>query len=175
MLDAPTSETVTTQLTEGTVPTQGTVGPRYPVRVQPFQVGSDFVHMHLSAIRGAPAYGAFDSAIRGAPAYGAFDSDTMTFDVPGPDLASTIREMVVMIEMKALPELTLFGEEQASEGEFETLLRRAAAVIRPSYLSEWLRSPSVALGGRRPVDLLAEGRTRPVAQLIGALETPPGI
>lgn len=39
-------------------------------------------------------------------------------------------------------------------------------VVTPGAAREWLRTPVPALGGRRPIDLLEEGRIEPLTRLL---------
>jgi uncharacterized protein (DUF2384 family) len=49
---------------------------------------------------------------------------------------------------------------------------RLARVIDRDYIQVWMLRPVEALDDRRPIDLIARGQARRVAQVISALESP---
>jgi nucleoid DNA-binding protein len=52
------------------------------------------------------------------------------------------------------------------------MIDRLMRVMDHDYIPVWLNRPIQALDDRRPVELLASGRIRPLAQLISSLEYP---
>ena len=52
------------------------------------------------------------------------------------------------------------------------MVERLAAVIRPDNIPIWLRKPVPALGDDKPLDVIAVGGYRRVAELISGLEDP---
>jgi uncharacterized protein (DUF2384 family) len=54
--------------------------------------------------------------------------------------------------------------------ELSALVERLARVMEPSYISVWLRKPVPALDELKPIDLIATGDYRRVAELLSALE-----
>jgi transcriptional regulator with XRE-family HTH domain len=72
-----------------------------------------------------------------------------------------------------------FNERSAPTGaraerliELAEITDRLARVMDPSYIPIWLNRPVEALDDRKPIELLAHGDYRPVAQLIAELEYP---
>lgn len=57
--------------------------------------------------------------------------------------------------------------------ELSALVERLVRVMDPSYIAIWLRKPIPALGDDKPLDVIAGGEYRRVAQLIAALEESP--
>jgi putative toxin-antitoxin system antitoxin component (TIGR02293 family) len=55
--------------------------------------------------------------------------------------------------------------------ELSSIVSRASAVMRPEYIPVWLSKPVPALGFEKPMDLVARGDYRQVAELLGELET----
>jgi uncharacterized protein (DUF2384 family) len=56
--------------------------------------------------------------------------------------------------------------------ELAAITDRLVRVIDPDYIQVWLLKPIEALDDRRPIDLIARGHARRVAQAISALESP---
>ena len=56
--------------------------------------------------------------------------------------------------------------------ELAEMTDRLARVMKPAYIAVWLNRPSIALDDDKPVELLARGDYRRVAQLIAELEYP---
>jgi len=56
--------------------------------------------------------------------------------------------------------------------ELAEITDRLARVMDPSYIPVWLNRPLEALDDHKPLELLARGNYRPVAQLIAELEYP---
>jgi transcriptional regulator with XRE-family HTH domain len=56
--------------------------------------------------------------------------------------------------------------------ELSSLVERLTRVIRPTYIPVWLSKPVPALGDDKPIDRIAAGDYRTVAQLISGLEDP---
>ena len=56
--------------------------------------------------------------------------------------------------------------------ELSAMTDRLARVMAPDYISVWLNRPLEALDDDKPVELLARGEYRRVAQLIAELEYP---
>jgi hypothetical protein len=53
------------------------------------------------------------------------------------------------------------------------LALRLGRVMRPDYVTTWLLAPGIeALGGERPIDLIARGDMPRVEQLVSELEDP---
>ena len=56
--------------------------------------------------------------------------------------------------------------------ELAAITDRLARVIDRDYIQVWLLRPIEALDDRRPIDLIARGHARRVAQVISSLESP---
>lgn len=56
--------------------------------------------------------------------------------------------------------------------ELAAITDRLARVIERDYIQVWLLRPIEALDDRRPIDLIARGHARRVAQVISSLESP---
>jgi transcriptional regulator with XRE-family HTH domain len=56
--------------------------------------------------------------------------------------------------------------------ELSSIVERLAVVIRPSYIPVWMNKPLPALNDDKPIDRIASGDYRAVAQLISGLEDP---
>lgn len=56
--------------------------------------------------------------------------------------------------------------------ELSAIVERLATVMRPDYIPIWLRRPIPALDDDKPLDVLATGQYRRVAELISGLEDP---
>jgi uncharacterized protein (DUF2384 family) len=55
--------------------------------------------------------------------------------------------------------------------ELSAIVSRASGVMRPEYIPVWLSKPVPALGFEKPMDLVARGEYRRVAELLSELET----
>jgi transcriptional regulator with XRE-family HTH domain len=64
------------------------------------------------------------------------------------------------------------GERAERLIELAAMVERLAAVIRPDYIPIWLRKPVPALDDDKPLDVIAAGGYRRVAELISGLEDP---
>ena len=64
------------------------------------------------------------------------------------------------------------GERAERLLELTALVERLADVIRPDYIAIWLRKPVPALDDDKPLDVIAAGDYRRVAELISGLEDP---
>jgi transcriptional regulator with XRE-family HTH domain len=64
------------------------------------------------------------------------------------------------------------GERAERLLELSALVERLAAVIRPDYIPIWLRKPVPLLEEDKPLDVIAAGGYRRVAELISGLEDP---
>ena len=56
--------------------------------------------------------------------------------------------------------------------ELSAIVERLAAVVDPAYIPVWLNKPLAVLGDDKPLELLARGEYRRVAELVSALESP---
>jgi uncharacterized protein (DUF2384 family) len=56
--------------------------------------------------------------------------------------------------------------------ELTEMMDRLARVMKPEYIPLWLQRPVPVLDDEKPVDLLARGDYRPVAEVISQLEYP---
>ena len=65
------------------------------------------------------------------------------------------------------------GERAERLIELSALVERLARVMEPSYIAVWLRKPVLALGERKPIDIIAGGDYMRVAELVSALEEAP--
>ncbi len=57
-------------------------------------------------------------------------------------------------------------------GELSAIVDRLARVMRAQYIPVWLARPIEALDDDKPIDVIARGEYRRVAQVISALEDP---
>jgi transcriptional regulator with XRE-family HTH domain len=64
------------------------------------------------------------------------------------------------------------GERAERLIELVTLVERLAGVISADYIPIWLRKPVPALNDDKPLDVIAAGHYRRVAELISGLEDP---
>ncbi len=64
------------------------------------------------------------------------------------------------------------GERADRVASFVEIVDRLARVMEPAYIPMWLAKPIAALDERRPIDLMAAGKFRPVARLVSSLEYP---
>jgi uncharacterized protein (DUF2384 family) len=67
------------------------------------------------------------------------------------------------------------GTRAERVAELAEIVDRLTRVMEPSYIPVWLLRPIEALGNRKPLDLIAAGQARRVAQLISGLESPGAI
>jgi uncharacterized protein (DUF2384 family) len=56
--------------------------------------------------------------------------------------------------------------------ELSEMVDRLARVMKPEYIPRWLQRPGPVLDDAKPLDLLARGDYRPVADVIADLEYP---
>ena len=56
--------------------------------------------------------------------------------------------------------------------ELAEIVDRLNRVIDAEYIPVWMSRPIEALGNRKPLDLIARGNARRVAQIISGLESP---
>lgn len=56
--------------------------------------------------------------------------------------------------------------------ELAAIVERLAAVMRPDYISVWMRKPIPLLDDDKPLDVIAAGDYRRVAEVIAGLEAP---
>ena len=64
------------------------------------------------------------------------------------------------------------GSRAERVAELAEIVDRLTRVIDPTYIPVWLLKPIAALGNRKPLELIARGQARRVAQLISGLESP---
>jgi uncharacterized protein (DUF2384 family) len=64
------------------------------------------------------------------------------------------------------------GTRAQRVAELAAVIDRLARVLDRDYIQVWLLKPIEALDDRRPIDLIARGQARRVAQVISALESP---
>lgn len=64
------------------------------------------------------------------------------------------------------------GSRAERVAELAEIVDRLARVMEPEYIPVWLSRPIEALDDRKPLDLIARGRTRQVARVISELESP---
>jgi len=64
------------------------------------------------------------------------------------------------------------GARARRVAELAAITDRLARVLDRDYIQVWLLRPIEALDDRRPIDLIARGQARRVAQVISALESP---
>jgi hypothetical protein len=64
------------------------------------------------------------------------------------------------------------GARAERVAELAEIVDRLARLIDPSYIPVWLSKPIQGLGDEKPLDLIAAGEARRVAQLISGLESP---
>jgi uncharacterized protein (DUF2384 family) len=65
------------------------------------------------------------------------------------------------------------GERAERLVELSSVVERLSRVIQPDYIPVWLRKPNMALGERKPIDLIASGNYRQVSAVVASLETTP--
>src|SRR5712692_9501941 len=64
------------------------------------------------------------------------------------------------------------GSRAERVAELAEIVDRLARVIDADYIPVWLSRPIEALDDRKPLDLIARGTARRVAQVISGLESP---
>ncbi len=64
------------------------------------------------------------------------------------------------------------GSRAERVAELAEIVDRLTRVIDPEYIPVWLLKPIAALGNRKPLELIARGQARRVAELISGLESP---
>jgi transcriptional regulator with XRE-family HTH domain len=64
------------------------------------------------------------------------------------------------------------GERARRVAELGEITDRLARVVDARYIAVWLLKPVEALDDHTPIELIADGRARQVAQLISGLESP---
>jgi hypothetical protein len=64
------------------------------------------------------------------------------------------------------------GEGAERLAELSSLVERLARVVRPTYIPEWLNRSMGLLNDDKPIERIAAGDYRSVAQLISGLEDP---
>lgn len=57
--------------------------------------------------------------------------------------------------------------------ELSSIVERLARVMKPAYISTWLRRPNRGLQHQKPIDLIAMGQFEEVSRLVAGLESPP--
>jgi uncharacterized protein (DUF2384 family) len=64
------------------------------------------------------------------------------------------------------------GSRAERVAELGEIVDRLARVMRPDYIPVWLSKPIEALDDRKPLELIAGGEARRVAQVVSGLESP---
>ena len=64
------------------------------------------------------------------------------------------------------------GSRAERVAELAEIVDRLVRVMDPAYIPVWLLKPIAALGNHKPLELIARGQARRVAQLISGLESP---
>ena len=64
------------------------------------------------------------------------------------------------------------GTRSERVAELAEIVDRLARVIDVEYIPVWLSKPIEALDDRKPLDVIASGKARRVAQVISGLESP---
>jgi uncharacterized protein (DUF2384 family) len=64
------------------------------------------------------------------------------------------------------------GSRAERVAELAEVVDRLARVIDADYIPVWLSRPIEALDDRKPIDLIARGQARRVAQVVSGLESP---
>lgn len=67
------------------------------------------------------------------------------------------------------------GERAERLIELAALVERLAGVIDADYIAVWMRKPVPLLDYDKPLDVIAAGQYRRVAELISGLEDPPAV
>jgi uncharacterized protein (DUF2384 family) len=64
------------------------------------------------------------------------------------------------------------GTRAARLVELSAIVEQATRVLDHDYVPVWLNKPVAALGGDKPIELIARGEYRRVAELLAGLESP---
>jgi uncharacterized protein (DUF2384 family) len=64
------------------------------------------------------------------------------------------------------------GKRAERVAELAEIVDRLSRVIEPEYIPVWLSRPIEALDDQKPLELIARGRARRVAQVVSELESP---
>ncbi|HEY8695652.1 MAG TPA: hypothetical protein VIR57_23230 [Chloroflexota bacterium] len=64
------------------------------------------------------------------------------------------------------------GRRAERVAELAEIVDRLARVIEPDYIPVWLSKPIEALDDQKPLDVIAAGEARRVAQVVSGLESP---
>lgn len=64
------------------------------------------------------------------------------------------------------------GKRAERVAELSSIIERLLRVMDPEYIPVWINKPIPALDDRKPLELIARGQYRRVAQLVSALEEP---
>lgn len=64
------------------------------------------------------------------------------------------------------------GERARRLVELSSIVEQLLRVLDPEYIPVWLNKPIPALNHQKPLDLIARGRYRRVAELVASLEEP---
>jgi hypothetical protein len=64
------------------------------------------------------------------------------------------------------------GKRARRIAELSSITERLLRVMDPEHISLWINTPIPALGERKPLELIARGQYRRVAQVASALEEP---
>jgi hypothetical protein len=64
------------------------------------------------------------------------------------------------------------GERARRVAELSALVERLLRVMEPEYVPVWLNKPIPALADEKPLELIARGEHRRVAEVVSALEEP---
>jgi len=64
------------------------------------------------------------------------------------------------------------GKRAERVAELAEIVDRLARVIEPEYIPVWLSKPIEALDDRKPLELIARGKSRQVARVVSELESP---
>jgi uncharacterized protein (DUF2384 family) len=65
------------------------------------------------------------------------------------------------------------GERAERLVELSSVVERLADLVDGEYIPVWLRKPNLALGERKPIDVIASGDYREVSSLLGSIEGTP--
>lgn len=64
------------------------------------------------------------------------------------------------------------GQRRERVAELAEVVDRLARVMDPDYIAVWLEKPIEALGDRKPIQLIRQGKATRVARLVSELESP---
>lgn len=67
------------------------------------------------------------------------------------------------------------GRRAERVAELAEVVDRLTRVMEPEYIPVWLSKPIEALDDRKPLELIARGQVRRVAQVVSELESPGAI